>query len=299
MTKFKGIIPAIITPFTKDGKIYEKGIENEIKYLADSGIINIFICGSYGAFPIMTTEERKLVVEIAVTEACKYNINTIVQVGSSSTIIAIELAEHAEKIGADAISSVVPFYYSSTFYTVENFLSYFRDIINSVSIEVHCYNNPKTTGYNITPAILDQLIDVGVKGIKDGGGLDMGYMLNMMKVIDKKDVIYYPSSTSSLMTGFILGVESCTSGVSLSVPKLILSIYSDMKNKDIDRALETWKKVMEIRFLLNYFGSRAIASYDVLNSIGVDVGYCRSPWKNLDDYERNFLIRGMKKLGVC
>jgi len=296
MGKFKGIIPAIITPFTKDGEIFKEGIKNEIEYLASHGMTSAFICGSYGAFPTMTTEERKVVAEVALKECHRNYMKGIVQIGSPSMIIAIELAKHAENVGADAISSVVPFYYSSTFYTTEDFLNYFKMLIESVSIDVHCYNNPRTTGYNVTPDFLKELIEIGVKGIKDGGS-NMGGMLEMMNVIGVKDFDYYPSSTSSLITGFLLGSESCISGVSLSVPELVNSVYVDMKNKNVGRALKNWKKIMKVRSILGQFGSRAIASYTILNSRGVGVGYCRLPWQRSKYYDDMFLINEVKKIG--
>jgi len=300
MPKFEGIIPALITPFNKDGTIFKEGIKNEINYLYEYGYRNIFACGSYGSFPLMSMTDRMTVAEVVINICQEKNIKTIIQIGSTSTEEAIILAKHAENIGADAISSVVPFYYSSTFYNEDVFLKYFEEIINNVSIDVHCYNNPNTTGFNITPEFLNKLINIGLCGIKDGGS-DMGKMLEMLNIINKNkcDFDYYPSSTSSLIIGNILGIKSCVSGVALSIPNLILKIYENMNNNNIDIAVKLFIKVMKVRTILGkYNNGRAVAAYDVLNEKGIKVGTCKSPWKRLSQKEKILMIGELKDLGV-
>lgn len=297
MSKFKGIIPALVTPFNKDGSVFTKGIENEINYLWNHGYKNIFACGSYGSFPVMRTLDRMVVAEEVIKICKEKNIKTIIQIGSTSTAQAIILAKHAESIGADAISSVVPFYYSSTFYNDEIFLRYFEEIINNVSIDVHCYNNPNTTGFNISTNFLKKLINIGIKGIKDGGS-DMGKMLEMLNIVKdlKYDFDYYPSSTSSLITGFILGVDSCVSGVALSSPNIVMGIYKNMINGNIKQALILYKRVMEIRSIIGAKCGRAIAMYDILNSRGINIGTCKAPWQRLNKKDREWLLIKLEDL---
>jgi dihydrodipicolinate synthase/N-acetylneuraminate lyase len=299
MTKFKGIIPAIITPFNEDGSVFEAGVENELHYLYQHGFRNIFACGSYGAFPTMSIEERKLVAERVIKFCRQKNMKTIIQIGSTSMDMALELAKHAEDSGADAVSSVVPFYYSSTIYTEYDFTKYFENIVKAVSIDVHCYNNVNTTGFNVSPKFLGELIGIGVCGMKDGGS-DMGRALQMLDVIRDKncEFDYYLSSTASLIIGFLIGVESCISGVALSVPELIMNIYESMLSKDLDCALNLYKKVMKVRSVLGSRSGRAIAAYDVLNYKGVNVGTCKAPWNKLNETSVEQMIEELKELGV-
>lgn len=299
MAKHKGIIPAIITPFNEDGSVFEQGIINEIDFLHTQGFTSIFVCGSYGAFPVMTDEQRKLVADRVVSGCKERGIKTIIHIGSTSLETATELAKHAEGVGADAISTVVPFYYSTTFYTEDNFLRYFEGIIDSVSIDIHCYNNTKTTGFNISPSFLKKLINLGVCGIKDGGS-DMGKMLEMLHVVKESGVEfdYYPSSTSSLITGFVLGVDACISGVALSVPELVLGIYNNMMDKNIDEAIILYEKVMKARAILGSKTGRAIAAYDVLKERGIDVGTCKLPWEKLSFMDARYVIEELKEIGA-
>ncbi|MFW9871675.1 MAG: dihydrodipicolinate synthase family protein [Candidatus Thorarchaeota archaeon] len=292
--KFKGIIPAMITPFSEDGKLYYNGLINELEYLYESGFKNIFVCGSYGSFPLLTPSERMSIADVV----CKYcsdkGIKTIIHIGSASTQEAVYLAKAAEICGADAVSSVVPYYYSSSFYNENNYLKYFETIINSVDIDVHLYNNPKTTGYNVSLEFLKRLVNIGLKGIKDGTPKPE----RVKKVLSMtRDFDYYPSSTAHLIIGFELGVSACISGVSLSVPKLVLDIYENIKTNP-DYSKELHEKVMKVRSILGLNWARAIAAYDVLNVKGVDVGTCREPWIKLSSHESSWIIDELKKLEV-
>ena len=297
MHNFEGIITAIVTPFTEDGDLYVPGVENEIFYLKHNGIKNVFACGSYGAFPLLDRDQRLLLTELVMQSAKKHGMKTIIQIGSPSTSEAVYFAKHAESLGADAISAVVPFYYSGSIYKESNFLTYFEDIITSVSIPVHCYNNPKTTGFNVSLQLLDKLIDSGLQGIKDGGS-DLARMLEMMNLVESKKVPfdYYPSSTNSLITGFLLGAKSCISGVSISVPSLIIKIYNNVIEGEIKEATELFKKAMTVRAILGQKCARAIAAYDVLNYRGIDFGTCKKPWIRLNKSDSEWLITELKKI---
>lgn len=297
MGKFKGIIPALITPFKDDGELYINGLYNELKYLNDFGFENIFISGSYGSFPLMTVEERKTIIR-ACTEYCEdNNIKVIAQIGSDNPNESFELARYADECKVDAISSVVPYYYSTTIYNDNDFLYYFEKLINIVSVDVHLYNNIKTTGFNVTPDFLIRLIDCGLKGIKDGGS-DLDRMMKIIEMTNEsyKDFDYYPSSTKSLANAFIFGVESCISGVSLSLPLEVLNVYENIKNGNINDIIPVYKKIMKIRSILGSKCGRAISAYDILHEKGIDVGTCRYPWKRLNDNDREWLIKSFNEV---
>lgn len=299
MAQFTGIIPAIITPFDYQGGIYECGIKNQIRYLHNNGIKTVFACGSYGAFPLMTEGERIKMMRFVTKECKDLGMKVIIHIGSTTTDSAYCLARMAEIMGADAVSSVVPFYYSKTIYDMQTFVRYFERLTKSVKIPVHVYNNPKTTGFNVTPADLRVLIKAGVRGIKDGGA-DLVKMMEMFNVINESgvDFDYYPSSTSMLVPGFLYGAKSCISGVCLSVPTLIMSIYEMLSIGDVKTAVDLHKKALEVRRVLGSYTGRAIAAYDVLKYKGIDVGTCREPWVRLGKSDRDYMLNQLRELEV-
>jgi len=163
--QIKGIIPPLTTPFTHEGDVYEEGLRRLLEFQISGGVHGLFICGTYGSGPIMSLEERKQVAEITVNQV-KNKIPVIVHIGTTSTSQSIELAKHASEIGADVVASVPPYYHPHDERDVKK---YFDRLVESVDIPVFVYNNPKTTGFPITPKFLAELAKIGVQGIKDSG----------------------------------------------------------------------------------------------------------------------------------
>jgi N-acetylneuraminate lyase/4-hydroxy-tetrahydrodipicolinate synthase len=161
--KIKGIIPPLTTPFTPEGAVYEEGLRTLLDFQISGGVHGLFICGTYGSGPIMSLDERKQVAEIVVNHV-KNRVSVIAHVGTTSTSQSIELAKHASEIGADVVASVPPYYHHHDERSVKK---YFDSLVQSVDIPVFVYNNPKTTGFTITPEFLEELAIIGIQGIKD------------------------------------------------------------------------------------------------------------------------------------
>ena len=296
MSKLEGVIPALITPFKENGELFIEGIRNQIEYLNDFGYKNIFAGGSYSSFPLISPEER-IIFNHEVIHTCKeFDMKSIIHIGSANTSESIFLAEEADNEGANIISSVVPYYYSSTFYNEDIVLKYYKKLVRSTSIDLHCYNNEKATGFGISTEFFKKLIGIGVTGIKDGNSSNER-ILEMVELCDKNNIDYYPSSTSSLIDGFLLGCKSCISGLSLSFPDLVMSIYDLIKEQRIFEAVENYKILMKIRLLMNSKKiGRASIAYSLMKINGVDVGTCREPWIRLTTEEESNLLKELNEI---
>ena len=103
--EFKGIYPPMMTAFTEDGEIYEKGTRNIVDFIVPH-VQGLYPCGTYGSGPMMSPEERKKVAEI-VLDQVNGRVPVILHVGTADTKTTIELAQHAQSIGAGALQHVV------------------------------------------------------------------------------------------------------------------------------------------------------------------------------------------------
>lgn len=298
MISVRGVISPIITPFTEEGEIYEKGIRNLIDFLSEKGVHGLFAIGSYGSFPLMSTQERMNAAEIIISHAKKRCLQIIIHVGSPSTKTSIYLAQHAESAGADIVAGVVPFYYSSFGYDETSILKHYEKIVNSVRIPVHYYNNPRTTGYTLTPSFFSKLIDVGVTGVKDSGA-NMATFGEMMNIINKKrpDFNLLPGSASILLPGFMLGAKGCVAGTSTAFPEIVVALYNSIMNGDFEAATELQLRVIQARAFQGIKPLRAVVCYDILKMKGLDVGTCREPWSRLNSDEYTRLYNNLKEHG--
>jgi len=292
--KLKGVIPAILTSFDENDNIYEKGIINQIDYLKNNNIESLFIGGSYGSFALMNTSERKKLIRCSLLKANEYGMKSIVQVGFPSTRDTIELAKFAENEGASIISSVVPYYYSGSILSEDDILRHFEILCASIKIPVHCYNNPKNTGFDISPEFFKKLINTGLLGIKDGGG-SIERLAKILRLVKESDlsIDYVAGSTSLLFVSVVSGANGC---VSLVEPKLLIKYFNACYEKRIDDALILQDKVLDIRNILQRYGPRAISCYDILNYKGIDVGTCRLPWRRLSTNNSKNLISDLNNI---
>ena len=162
--QFKGSIPALITPML-NGAVDEKALKKLVNWHIAEGTNGIVPVGTTGESPTLSHDEHKRVVEIVVDEVAG-RVPVIAGAGSNNTLEAIELAQHAEKAGADAILTVAPYYNKPS---QEGMYQHFKAIADSIDIPVVLYNVPARTVANISVETVDRLAKdcANVVGIKD------------------------------------------------------------------------------------------------------------------------------------
>ena len=136
LTDIKGVIPALISCFDESGAYDERRQRAVVRFLLDKKVEGLYLTGSTGESFMMTPDERKHVVETVIDEVGGV-VPVIAHVGAISTKVSIGLAKHAEACGADAISSVPPFYWK---FSDEEILDYYKDLSGSVGIPMVIYN---------------------------------------------------------------------------------------------------------------------------------------------------------------
>ena len=131
-----GVMPAMITSFNKDENINKEGIRKTVNYLVSQNVHGLYITGSTGETFLMSPDEKKEVIDIIVEEV-NGRVPVIAHIGSIGTKITIELGQHAEKSGVDALSALPPFYYG---FSNNEIYNYYNDISNSSNLPIIVYN---------------------------------------------------------------------------------------------------------------------------------------------------------------
>jgi len=282
----------MISPFTSDGKLYEDGVRNLIEFLGKHGVNGLFICGTYGLGPAMAVEERKKLAELTMRYVPK-GIDVIVHVGSSNIDTSLELAKHAEDVGAHAVASTPPFYYK---YKDEYVLSYFKKLFNAVDIPVFVYNIPSRVGYGVSPSLLAKLADEGAQGIKDTSG-DIILFYQFMMNVKKKDFIFLVGTERLLIPSMVAGGHGCVAGLSNTFPEHVVELYKLIEEGRMEEAVQKQFFIIELRDLL-YSVPNIPAAYAVLKMRGIDVGYPKEPYKPLSEEEAEKLKKMLEEKGL-
>jgi 4-hydroxy-tetrahydrodipicolinate synthase len=136
---FKGSLVAMITPFTENDKVDEKGIKELVEFhIIKNGTNGIVPCGTTGESPTLSHEEHKKVVELTI-KAVAGRVPVIAGAGSNCTREALDLTSHAKEVGADGVLIITPYYNKPT---QKGLYLHFKKIAEEVDIPIVVYNVP-------------------------------------------------------------------------------------------------------------------------------------------------------------
>jgi 4-hydroxy-tetrahydrodipicolinate synthase len=161
---FHGVLPALITPFTEDGREIDTGaIAAIVERLVGAGVAGLVPGGSTGEFTTLSHAERRRLVE-ATVEAAAGRVPVVAGTGALSTRETVELSAHAEQAGAAAVMIVPPFYDALSW---RELLAHYTAVADAIRIPIMYYNLPSASGVKLTAAQLQKL---PVSCLKDTGG---------------------------------------------------------------------------------------------------------------------------------
>jgi 4-hydroxy-tetrahydrodipicolinate synthase len=164
---FVGCGTALVTPFRKDLSLDEATLRVLVRRQIQAGVSFLVPCGTTGESPTLTHEEHLRVVAITIEEA-KGKVPVLAGAGGYNTHHAVVTAHEAERLGADGILSVTPYYNKPT---QEGLYQHFKAIASATSLPVILYNVPPRTNVNIDPGTLRRLAEIeNIIGVKEASG---------------------------------------------------------------------------------------------------------------------------------
>ena len=292
--QLKGILVAVSTPFTADSSaVDEQVLASQTERLINAGVHGLVPCGTTGEFTTLSVEEHKRVIELYVAAAAG-RVPVVAGVGSLSSKGAIDLAQHAERVGADAIMLVPPFYDPLDFATLKAFLT---AVAEAISLPIVYYNVPGATGIRLTAAQIAELGEIdGIDYLKDTSG-DAVTLTDLL--VSRTDKIKAFNGWDTLtFLGMASGAEAAVWGAAGVVPELAVELWDTLAEKgDLVRARELWKDLWAISDFLesvNYVAGIKAG----LELIGHPAGPARLPIQPLPAEERDRFAAILAKAGV-
>ena len=272
MPIFTGLINAIVTPFDADDQFNEAAYRELIDWQLAAGLHGFFICGGGGEGILMSPDERKCVA-VAATDQIGDRGHKIVHVGALPTRDCVELAKHAEGLGADAVSSLPPFTFGSD---PDSIVAHFAQIVDAVSIPVYGYHLPHMTHVEIYAELMGRLMaEAGVTGIK----FTDYNLLQMQLLLKVTDNLLY-GRDEQIVAALVMGAPGGIGSTYNVMPNLFSQLWSQFQAGDIPAARATQDSINGIIGVL--LGGGGIgACKEMLNFLGFAAGYPRSPNRRL------------------
>jgi len=230
----KGNIVALVTPFDKKGVLDQEKLKSLINWHIKKGSDGILVCGTTGESATLTHDEHKRIIEFAVAEVNK-RVPVLAGCGSNSTHEALELTEHASKVGADYALVITPYYNKPT---QEGLYQHYKKINDSIDIPLIIYNVPSRTSINILPATVARIYSdcKNVIGIKEASGL-LGQVAQLMSLVDDKFLLFSGSDEVNLPI-LSLGGVGAISVIANVLPKESYDLIHSFFSGDTKKAKE-------------------------------------------------------------
>lgn len=167
ISNLKGCGTALVTPFKEDHTIDEDALRRFVDFQISAGIDFLVPCGTTGESPTLNDDEHRRVVHIVIEEA-RSRVPVIAGAGGNNTAHVIKLARECERLGANGLLSVSPYYNKPT---QEGLFQHFKAIAEATSLPIILYNVPPRTNVNILPDTVARLSEIpNIIGVKEASG---------------------------------------------------------------------------------------------------------------------------------
>lgn len=279
------IITAMITPFNEDLTIDFPALEKLINHLIETGTDAILVAGTTGETPTLSHEEEDELFAF-VKKVVNGRVKIIMGAGSNSTETAVKSSINAQKAGADAILTVVPYYNKPS---QKGMYEHFSAIAKAVDLPIILYNIPGRTGVNMQPATIAKLANefkniVAVK--QSNSDLDL---ISDIKLLCPDDFAVYSGDDSLTLPMMSLGAHGVISVASHIVGKEMQKMIKAFKSGNVEESLNSHLKLYPL-FRKLFMAPNPVPVKAALAHIGIIKEYVRKPLIVLDEEEKKELL---------
>ena len=286
----RGSIVALITPFHEDGSVNYDKIRELIHWHIEEGTDGICILGTTAETPALTVTERDKIVEVSI-EAADKRIPIIVGSGSNNTLVAKEQSIKYEKMGADGLLVITP-YYNKT--NKAGMIHHFTEIADAVSIPVILYNVPGRTGCSLTYEALKELSQhKNIAGIKEASG-DISFVSKIARLADDNFAIY-SGNDDMIVPLMSVGGSGVISVAANIIPGEMHRLAVAYLEGNIALAKEIQLKYLDFINAL-FIETNPIPIKEAMNVMNMGVGKYRLPLYEMEGEARDYLIKTMQVL---
>ncbi|MDE7295828.1 MAG: 4-hydroxy-tetrahydrodipicolinate synthase [Clostridia bacterium] len=292
MTGFlKGSATAMITPFNETGVDLE-AFGKMMEYQIAGGTDALVVLGTTGEPSVMTDEDKQTLMRYAVEKAAG-RIKIIFGTGSNCTAHAVKASVLAEKLGADGVLAVTPYYNKCT---QQGLYEYYEAIAGAIKIPVICYNVPARTGVNILPETMARIAQIpNIAGIKEASG-NMAQVLETARLIRGKCDLYSGEDALNLPI-LCAGGTAVISVISNLAPKQVKAMTTAVAAGNLDEAIALHDKLLPLTKAC-FTEVNPIPVKEGMNLLGFRAGAPVAPLTRLEPAHREQLASALKELGL-
>lgn len=274
MSQFHGLYTVLVTPFDGENQLDEEGFRENIRYQLRSGVDGLVVLGTTGEAPTLSDAEQEKVIQIAMEEV-RGQVPVVVGTGSYSTEHTVKYTLRAQKLGANGVLIVTPYYNKPT---QEGLFLHFKEIAESTQIPIIVYNVQGRTGQNLATGTLKRIAGLpNVVGVKEASG-------NLVQIMDVIEVVCSQYPDFQVISGddnltfplMAVGGHGIFSVASNLLPRELKELVDALRRGDFAKARELHYQYLPL-FRAMFVETNPIPVKAAMNMWGMAAGKCRLP----------------------
>ena len=290
---FKGSAVALVTPFDENGNVNFDKIKELVDFQIENGTDAIVACGTTGEASTMNDEEHLAAIK-AIIDAANKRVPVIAGTGGNDTAHSIYLSQEAEKLGADALLIITPYYNKAN---KSGLRKHFVSIANSVKLPIILYNVPSRTKVNIPPALVADLarnVD-NIVALKEACG-DLAQVAEVCRLVPD-DFAVYSGNDDSILPLLSLGGSGVISVLANVCPRETHDLVAKFFEGDIEgsRKLQLGMKPLIDALFIEV---NPVPVKTAVNLLGFNVGDLRLPLAEMEEEDLEVLKRELVNWGL-
>ncbi|MGD9280002.1 MAG: 4-hydroxy-tetrahydrodipicolinate synthase [Desulfobacterales bacterium] len=292
MNKLKGTFTVMVTPFTEDEELDEKGFRKNIDWYIEEGIHGVICLGSTGEFANLSIEERRRVIDLTADQV-RGRVPIIAGTAANSTRETIAMTKYAKDAGVDAALIVAPFYGLPT---QDDLYGHYRAISENVSIPIMAYNNPGFSGVDMLPPLIEKLAAIdNVLYLKESTGDIKRVHELLQRCGDSIDI--WCGWDDLVYEFFLLSCRGWVAPIANFMPGAAAELFTLVEEKAYDKAKALFFKMLP---LLNHLeaGQLLAKVKAAMNMIGKAGGKPRRPFLPISEEQKNELRTMLSAVGL-
>jgi N-acetylneuraminate lyase len=274
LSEMNQVMTALITPFDKRGEVDFGALREVLEYQLGLGVRCFYICGTTGEGFSLSADERKKIAEAICAEVPGRGGGVIVNVSHMEFRVVLDLARHAARSGADAVSTLPPLYYPCSPREIE---LYYRRVLDEVELPLTLYNIPMLSRLALDEPLLTRLAEhKNLAGIKHTS--EDTFLLNRFKQIGNGRLMVWSGRDAYYLGALAMGADGAIGNSYNLMGDLFVKMTAAYRARQTEKALDLQQRANEVHRRLQVWGGTQSVKR-CLQLLGVNGGACRMPYQ--------------------
>ena len=288
-TVFKGSACAIVTPFTKDGKIDYPTLKKQVEFQIENGTDALVVCGTTGEASVLSNREHRQVIR-AVVKYAEKRVPVIAGSGSNSTEKAVKLSNSAEDAGADALLIVTPYYNKCS---QDGLIKHYSFISKRTCLPIIVYNVPSRTGVDIKPETYKELAEIrNIVATKEANSNISALMKTLSLCRNKLDI--YCGNDDQAAAFMAMGAKGVISVLANIMPKEMHKLAKLCSEGKIKESVERQLELLNVANTM-FCDVNPIPVKYAMSVMGLDSGVYRLPLSDTSEINKKHIREALKE----